>query len=72
VTDLRGLLYLPSGEIQYKLRYPDEWRNLPVRNALRKKSIPGKLHKNPLKINADKLAPPGTQGLYSYRIPFIL
>ena len=55
VTDLRGLVYLPSGQIQFKLRHSDQWRYLPVRNALGKRTTPQKLYKKPLKINADKL-----------------
>jgi len=54
VTDLRGLLYLPSNQIQYKLRHTDQWKNLPVRNALENRTSPRKLYKKPLKINADK------------------
>jgi len=54
VTDLRGLLYLPSGQIQYTLRHTDQWKNLPVRNALGNRRSPRKLYKKPLKINADK------------------
>lgn len=29
VTDIRGIQYTPNGEINFKLRFPDEWKNLP-------------------------------------------
>jgi hypothetical protein len=31
VTDLRALKYNPTGTVQYKLRFGDEWQDLPIR-----------------------------------------
>lgn len=31
VTDIRALKYNPTGTIQYKLRFGDEWKDLPIR-----------------------------------------
>lgn len=28
VTDIRGLLYLPTGDLKYKINHNDEWDNL--------------------------------------------
>ena len=53
VSDVRGLLYLPSGIVCYKLRHTQEWVELPCRRRVQHSS-PGQLYKAPLKINADK------------------
>lgn len=29
VTDIRGMQYTPNGEINYKIRFPHKWQNLP-------------------------------------------
>lgn len=34
VTDIRGLLYTPAGEVQYKLRHPALWSTLPCRRQI--------------------------------------
>lgn len=53
VTDLRALLYLPSGEIQFKLRHSDEWRTLEVRRITQSAALK-KLYRYPLKLKKQK------------------
>ncbi|CAG4952562.1 unnamed protein product [Parnassius apollo] len=33
VTNIRALRYTPSGEIYFKLRFPDEWQTIPQRKS---------------------------------------
>ena len=58
VCDLRGLLYLPSGEIQYKLRHTEEFQTLPQPRKSTQQNceaqIPPRLFKQPPKIKKDK------------------
>ena len=57
VTDLRALQYLPSGDINYKLRHTDDWAQLPIRMPQRRDANgvqPGNLYSARPKIKADK------------------
>lgn len=57
VTDIRALRYTPSGDIYFKLRFPDEWQTLPQRKSpvvpLLFNKLPN-LHENRRKITARK------------------
>lgn len=56
VSDIRCLAYRINGDIQFKIKYYDEWANLPGRkkNICNSNQIPGQLYSAPLKINLDK------------------
>jgi len=61
VTDWRCLRYLPTGEIQWRLQYTDDWnQQLPSRRASSTTSVPCKLeqlkplHHSSLKTKPDK------------------
>ena len=53
VTDIRGLLYLPSGEVLYKLRHSENWATLPCRRKCSPSPL-NALYAKPLSINAAK------------------
>ena len=56
VTDIRGLLYKPTGEIFYKLRHTDEFTVLPERQCAKKdrKWNPDNFFRQPPKLKKDK------------------
>lgn len=56
VNNLRSMVYLPNGEIKYKIDFDDEYRDLP-RKIIPfdcEKHNPQSLHKNRLKIKKTK------------------
>ena len=60
VTDIRALLYQPTGEVQYKLRHTEEYNDLPQQRTCRaprdspSELVPPSLYQQPLKIKKDK------------------
>lgn len=56
VSQLRSMIYLPNGEIKYKINFDDEYRDLPRKIVPydSSKHEPGKLHSNCLKIKKSK------------------
>ena len=60
VTDIVALCYKPTGIIEYKLNFDDEWRPLPVRRSARKTTVVADisaikpLYSGSLSIKADK------------------
>lgn len=56
VSNLRALIYLPSGKIKYKIDFDEEYRDLPRKIASFdcEKHEPKKLHNNCLKIKKTK------------------
>jgi len=54
VTDIRGLLFLLSGELKYKLRHSDEWQNLSIRRTPEAGTNPKYLYSVRIKIKSDK------------------
>lgn len=57
VTDIRALMYSPTGTISYKLRFGDAWTVLPQRKTIvsaKKFGEMADLHKSRLKIKARK------------------
>lgn len=55
VVDIRSLKYLPNGQILYKIRYNDDYEDLPIKNPLPNRNhTPKPLFNEKLKINKNK------------------
>ena len=61
VTDIRALEYKPTGEVGYKLRHTEEYRELPQKRACRQSTsdttcTSTQLYQAPLKLKKDKFS----------------
>ncbi|KAK5648285.1 hypothetical protein RI129_003177 [Pyrocoelia pectoralis] len=50
-----ALQYLPSGEIKYKLRHPEEWTILPQRRPNKPRELLAPLYNEAKKLKPDKI-----------------